>query len=69
MTGAVSTAERTRWRDLAEGLFDGYDGDTGVYEQFAGFHRLEPLIIAEVRPVGPSPPTCCSAPSGPTAPR
>jgi hypothetical protein len=44
----VSVAERSRWRDLAAGLYDGYDGDTGVYEQFAGFHRLEPLIIAEV---------------------
>jgi hypothetical protein len=44
----VPAAERSRWRELAEGLYDGYDGDTGVYEQFAGFRGLEPLIIAEV---------------------
>ena len=32
---------------------DGYDPDTGVYEQFAGFNRLEPLIIEEVAPRRP----------------
>ena len=39
--------------NLAEALVDGYDADTGVYEQFAGFNRLEPLIIAEVAPRRP----------------
>ena len=38
---------------LAEALFDGYDADTGIYEQFAGFSRLEPLIIEEVAPRRP----------------
>jgi len=49
----VTPEERARWLDLAAGLYDGYDGDTGVYEQFAGFHRLEPLIIAEAAPRRP----------------
>ncbi len=44
----VDDGERQRWVELANALFDGYDADTGVYEQFAGFNRLEPLIIAEV---------------------
>ncbi|HVN50804.1 MAG TPA: 2-oxo acid dehydrogenase subunit E2, partial [Acidimicrobiales bacterium] len=34
-------------------LVDGYDAATGVYEQFAGFHQLEPLVIAEVAPRRP----------------
>ena len=28
---------------LADTLVDGYDPPTGIYEQFAGFFRLEPL--------------------------
>ena len=42
---------------------------TGVYEQFAGFHPLEPLLIAEVAPRGRSPPTCCSGRTGSAAPK
>ena len=49
----VTPEERARWLELAAGLYDGYDGDTGIYEQFAGFHRLEPLIIAEAAPRRP----------------
>ena len=49
----VAPEERARWLELAAGLYDGYDGDTGIYEQFAGFHRLEPLIIAEAAPRRP----------------
>lgn len=45
--------ERRRWVELADALFDGYDADTGIYEQFAGFGRLEPLIIAELAPRRP----------------
>jgi len=41
-------AEAARWRDLAAALIDGYDARTGVYEQFAGYHRLEPLLVSEV---------------------
>jgi trehalose/maltose hydrolase-like predicted phosphorylase len=46
--------ERQRWRELAGRLVDGYDPRTGLYEQFAGFWGLEPLVISEMvarRPV------------------
>lgn len=42
----VACAEADAWRRLAAALVDGYDPRTGVYEQFAGFHRLEPLLIS-----------------------
>jgi trehalose/maltose hydrolase-like predicted phosphorylase len=45
--------ERQRWLQLADMLVDGYDPRTGLYEEFAGFFRLEPLIIAEVAPRRP----------------
>ncbi len=45
--------ERRRWLELADALVDGYDPDTGIYEQFAGFAKLEPLIIEEVAPRRP----------------
>ncbi|MFN8035358.1 MAG: glycosyl hydrolase family 65 protein [Acidimicrobiia bacterium] len=49
----VSVAERAEWLRLASSLVDGYDADTGIYEQFAGFHALEPIIIEELieRPI------------------
>jgi len=49
----VHVGEQQRWLDLADSLVDGYDPDTGIYEQFAGFGRLEPLVIAEVAPHRP----------------
>lgn len=49
----VEHDERRAWRSLASALVDGYDAATGVYEQFAGFHGLEALIIAEVAPRRP----------------
>ena len=45
--------ERRRWLELADALVDGYDAATGIYEQFAGFRALEPLVIAEVAPQRP----------------
>lgn len=44
--GGATTAEADAWRRLAAALVDGYDPQTGIYEQFAGFHRLEPLLIS-----------------------
>ncbi|HET7486964.1 MAG TPA: glycosyl hydrolase family 65 protein [Acidimicrobiales bacterium] len=49
----VADVELARWRALADAIVDGYDPDTGVYEQFAGFGRLQPLIIAEMAPRRP----------------
>jgi trehalose/maltose hydrolase-like predicted phosphorylase len=51
---AVEESEQARWLEVADALVDGYDPTTGVYEQFAGFSRLEPVVIAEMaerRPV------------------
>jgi trehalose/maltose hydrolase-like predicted phosphorylase len=49
----VPDLELRHWLQLADSLIDGYDPETGVYEQFAGFHRLEPLIVADIarRPI------------------
>jgi trehalose/maltose hydrolase-like predicted phosphorylase len=49
----VDADEILAWRDVADRLVDGLDGHTGVYEQFAGFHRLETLLIEEVAPSRP----------------
>jgi trehalose/maltose hydrolase-like predicted phosphorylase len=47
--GASATDDEARaWRRLAERIVDGYDPVTGRYEQFAGYFRLEPLLIADV---------------------
>jgi len=46
----VDERERHRWLELADSIVDGYDPATGIYEQFAGFHALEPLLIAELVP-------------------
>jgi trehalose/maltose hydrolase-like predicted phosphorylase len=48
-----SEAERADWLRLAGALVDGYDRMSGLYEQFAGFFRLEPLVIADVAPRRP----------------
>ncbi len=46
-------AERGEWLRLADSLVDGYDPETRLYEQCAGFFGLEPLIIADVAPTRP----------------
>jgi trehalose/maltose hydrolase-like predicted phosphorylase len=50
---SVSPEELQRWLDIADALVDGYDSDTGIYEQYSGFLSLEPLLIAEVAPRRP----------------
>jgi trehalose/maltose hydrolase-like predicted phosphorylase len=40
--------ERRKWLRLARVLVDGYDPMSGLYEQFAGFYKLEPLVIADI---------------------
>ncbi len=46
--GEVGEDEVARWHSLADTLVDGYDSETGVYEQFAGFFGLEPIVIADL---------------------
>ena len=45
--------ERAAWLSVADALVDGYDPMSGLYEQFAGFSRLEPLVIADIAPRRP----------------
>jgi trehalose/maltose hydrolase-like predicted phosphorylase len=49
----VDGTERASWMELAEALVDGYDAGTGLYEQFAGFFELEPLVISQLAPRRP----------------
>jgi trehalose/maltose hydrolase-like predicted phosphorylase len=49
----VAPEETASWRAVADALVDGYDETTGVYEQFAGFRGLEPLLIENVAPRRP----------------
>ena len=51
--GVVPDAERRGWLDLAASLVDGYNPQTRLYEQFAGFDTLEPLVIADIAPHRP----------------
>jgi trehalose/maltose hydrolase-like predicted phosphorylase len=39
-------AEAVEWRHLAATLVDGWDASRGLYEQFAGYWGLEPLLVA-----------------------
>jgi trehalose/maltose hydrolase-like predicted phosphorylase len=46
--------EVERWLRLAATIVDGYDPETGRYEQYAGFYGLEPLVVKDLgirRPV------------------
>ncbi|MGQ0824496.1 MAG: glycosyl hydrolase family 65 protein [Actinomycetota bacterium] len=51
--GGIDPAEIATWCSLADALIDGYDPEARLYEQFAGFFTLEPLVIAEVAPHRP----------------
>ncbi len=42
------TEEADTWRALAEGLVDGWNPERGLYEQFAGYFDLEPLLMAQI---------------------
>jgi trehalose/maltose hydrolase-like predicted phosphorylase len=46
-----SRTEAERWRLLAGALVDGFDPSTTIYEQFAGYHRLEHIPIHHQAPV------------------
>jgi trehalose/maltose hydrolase-like predicted phosphorylase len=42
----LSDDELADWRDAVARVVSGFDPVTGIYEQFAGFHALEPLDLA-----------------------
>jgi beta-phosphoglucomutase family hydrolase len=43
---ALGDAELADWRDAAARIATGLDPATGLFEQFAGFHALEPIDLA-----------------------
>jgi trehalose/maltose hydrolase-like predicted phosphorylase len=49
----IDEEERANWLTIADALVDGYDRASGIYEQFAGFFDLEPLVIEDVAPRRP----------------
>ena len=40
--------EAETWRALADCLVDGWDPERGLYEQFAGYFDLEPLLMSQI---------------------
>ena len=46
--GTIDHAAYRRWMGLADALVDGYDERMGTYEQFAGYHDLEPVMASDV---------------------
>jgi trehalose/maltose hydrolase-like predicted phosphorylase len=46
--GGTDAGEVTKWSELAACLVDGYDEDTGIYEQFRGYDDLKPLLVDEM---------------------
>lgn len=42
----LSDDELADWRDAVDRIVTGFDPQTGLYEQFEGFHALEPLDLA-----------------------
>ncbi|MGZ8613039.1 MAG: glycosyl hydrolase family 65 protein, partial [Actinomycetota bacterium] len=49
----VSEFERLRWVETADALVDGYDPHTKLYEQSAGFFRLQAVRLDELVPKRP----------------
>ncbi|WP_291695952.1 glycoside hydrolase family 65 protein [Bradyrhizobium sp.] len=43
---ALAEDELADWRDAAVRIVTGFDPATGVYEQFAGYHKLEPIDLS-----------------------
>jgi trehalose/maltose hydrolase-like predicted phosphorylase len=41
----LSDSELDAWRDAVESIVTGLDPQTGIFEQFAGFHALEPFDL------------------------
>ena len=43
---ALDESELADWRDAVERIVTGLDPTTGLYEQFAGYHKLEPIDLS-----------------------
>ena len=43
---ALGEPEVADWRDAVGRIVTGLDPATGLYEQFAGYHKLEPLDLS-----------------------
>lgn len=43
----VAAEEAASWRTLASSLVDGFVPASGIYEQFAGYFDLEPLVVSD----------------------
>jgi len=48
LSEAGDNKEAERWRGLADALIDGWNPERGIYEQFAGYFDLEPLLVSQV---------------------
>ena len=46
----LKSRELAEWATVADALVDGFDPDTLVYEQFAGFHAMDEVPIEKLRP-------------------
>ena len=46
----IESSEPEGWRRVAAELVDGFDPSTGVYQQFAGFDRLESVKAVDLAP-------------------
>lgn len=44
----MPSAETAAWLRVADSLVDGYDATTRRHEQFAGYYKLEPLLVADI---------------------
>lgn len=46
----IAAGEFTQWQDIADGIVDGLDRESGLIEQFAGYHELEDVDLAAYEP-------------------
>ena len=50
---SLTDDERRSWDELAANIVDGYDPETQLYEQFAGFYALDPFDLSKAVPRRP----------------
>lgn len=46
--GRCDEREIRAWQELSASLVDGFDPATGLYEQFAGYHALTPVLVSSI---------------------